>query len=154
MEQYFTIREAANELGASTTSVLRWLDDGSLKGTTTAGGRKLVSGMSVLAFKVAREREKGGEQLMADIHGKLQPLPPVAMEPLRSITATVHELEMVAARGRAEDASCQELLSSANANLHLANIHLVLKAIADYPLEEWDDDPLVIRRWSELHERG
>ena len=90
---------------------------------------------------------------MADLHGKLDPLPPVAMEPLRRLVEMVHELECEAAKRREDDASCQQMLTSANANLTLANMHLALKAVANYPLAEWNEDPLVIRRWSELHGR-
>lgn len=54
----FTVSEAARELKTSTTTIYRWLNDGTLQRMVTLGGYdKLASAESVLRLKAEREAQ-------------------------------------------------------------------------------------------------
>lgn len=52
----YTVKEAADRLGVSLTTIYRWLEDGTLQRMTTLGGTaKLVGAESVYRLKAERE---------------------------------------------------------------------------------------------------
>jgi hypothetical protein len=98
---------------------------------------------------------------MSRRHTNLEPLPPVEMAPLRRMVTLVHHLELAEAGELvpAQTSPTSPLivpqwsgLQMSGAVIKLVNLSNAIKRIADYPLRDWDDDPLVIRRWSELYD--
>ena len=42
----------------------------------------------------------------------------------------------------------------AGLTVKLVNLHNAIRALAEYRLADWDRDPLIIRRWSQLTEEN
>jgi molybdopterin-binding protein len=90
-ERRLRLSEAAELLGVSADTVRRWIDDGRLPGTLTAGGQRTVARSDVTRFAAERRREGHDRPIAAQ--SARNRFPGVVVDVRRDKVAAVVEMQ-------------------------------------------------------------